>query len=396
MRRFAPHPTSPARCCRPNSHIAGGVPVGQNERVPFSRDAHAEALLATTVTNIAQRYPYHDAHFDRGGEQPSSGVERHPAFGNSFDWHSSAHSHLTALRISAALDASVAGISTARGDQASGSLSSAHEARRVIEGNLTPEKLAVEAEYFAANASYERPYGWAWAIALAAEASRSTSEWQRALAAGLTPLAEIIESNMLPWLEVLPEPVRHGVHSNTAFSLGVARDGFALLGRSDAVGVIDAAARRWFARDAGWPAEWERSGNDFLSAGLSEADLMRRVLDPAEFAAWFERFLPGVDSSSPIARPVVVPDVDDGHIVHWHGLNLSRAAQLARIDGALAAGGAERDAGWMRDAARALVAASIDDAVHGPYVSTHWLATLAWDALSAIDGVPAASVVPAQ
>ena len=49
----------------------------------------------------------------------------------------------------------------------------------------------------------------------------------------------------------------------------------------------------YFGNDVDIPAAWEPGGNDFLSPSLAEADLMRRVLPPAEFAPWFHRFLPG-------------------------------------------------------------------------------------------------------
>jgi len=42
---------------------------------------------------------------------------------------------------------------------------------------------------------------------------------------------------------------------------------------------------------------WEPDGTDFLSPSLEEADLMRRILRPADFPAWFHRFLPSAKLS---------------------------------------------------------------------------------------------------
>ncbi|MBV8117354.1 MAG: DUF2891 family protein, partial [Candidatus Eremiobacteraeota bacterium] len=75
---------------------------------------------------------------------------------------------------------------------------------------------------------------------------------------------------------------------------------------------------------------------------------------------------------------VDVPHVSDGHIVHLHGLNLSRAAALARIGYALGEA-------WLLERACVLYEASAERAFTGHYSETHWLPTFAWDAAAAID-----------
>ena len=71
-----------------------------------------------------------------------------------------------------------------------------------------------------------------------------------------------------------------------------------------------------------------------------EAELMRRVLPPAEFAGWFDRFLPRLDASEPATLfvPATVTDRSDGKLAHLDGLNLSRA-WCQRSLAACAAGG---------------------------------------------------------
>lgn len=344
--------------------------LADNEETPGTGEAAAIAaqLAPVILANLTTRYPYNDVHLFRG-EDPVDATLAHPAFGNSYDWHSSAHSHWTGVQLAAALTA---------GDDP---IPEAEELGRVIGANLTADNLSVETAYLKANPAYERPYGWGWGLALAGIARGD-------LAAALAPLGQQIADNAIGWLGMLAEPVRHGVHSNTAFGLARMLDGARELGRDDLVEVIGERSRHWFADDHGWPGEWELSGNDFLSAGLVEADLMRRVLDPAEFAEWFDQFLPGLSTSDRILSVVQVPDVVDGQIVHLHGLNLSRGGCLARIAGTLADAGAD-DAVVAPLAERAgeLYRAGLHHTLHGHYVSTHWLATFAWDAALSLDAL---------
>ncbi len=180
-------------------------------------------------------------------------------------------------------------------------------------------------------------------------------------------------------------PVRHGLHTNSAFGVALLLDAFRALGRTDAAAACESAARAWFGADAGWASEWELSGQDFLSAGLSEADLMQRVLGPDEFAAWLERFLPGLGAESRMLAVVGVTDESDGYMVHLHGLNLSRAGQLSRVVRALR----KAESPSSVSSAEPVLAAAVDPLLKagltalesGDFMSTHWLASFAWDAL---------------
>ena len=51
-------------------------------------------------------------------------------------------------------------------------------------------------------------------------------------------------------------------------------------------------ARQFYLDDKQCPLSYEPSGEDFLSPCLGEADAMRRVLPPAEFAAWLRSSCP--------------------------------------------------------------------------------------------------------
>ena len=54
------------------------------------------------------------------------------------------------------------------------------------------------------------------------------------------------------------------------------------------------SAKKFFLADKNCPLAYEPSGEDFLSPCLGEADVMRRVLPPDEFAKWLTAFMPQI------------------------------------------------------------------------------------------------------
>ena len=127
------------------------------------------------------------------------------------------------------------------------------------------------------------------------------------------------------------------MHPNTAFALGFALDYARAVDHKPLGELIEERSRFYFAKDAAMPAGWEPGGTDFLSPSLVEADLMRRVLPPAEFRAWLRRFLPDLARGEPkrCCTPAMVTDRSDPQLVHLDGLNLSRAWCMRSIAAAL-------------------------------------------------------------
>ena len=110
---------------------------------------------------------------------------------------------------------------------------------------------------------------------------------------------------------------------------------------------------------------------------------MRRVLPGAEFAVWFDRFLPDLGTGKPatLFTPATVSDRSDGKIGHLDGLNLSRAWCWRLLATALPPDDPRR--------ARALAAADKHlaaslPAVAGEYMGEHWLASFAVMALQGV------------
>lgn len=345
---------------------------------------YAEVVLS----NLRQPYPHAAHHTQASAEDRPVPHQIHPAFYTSFDWHSCVHMHwLGASLLGAANGVGTSGAASDGSaavwvDDATASL-----LRQELGSNLTAGNLAVERDYLLANPSWERPYGWAWLMRLAATCSAASDGQIRDWGKWLEPLVDAVEDLSGAWLEKAQYPVRHGLHTNAAFGVSYLLDAFRSLGRNDGAEACEVAARRWFGEDRSWPGDWELSGQDFLSAGLSEADLMRQVLDPEEFAAWFDTFLPDLAAESRILQPVKVTDESDGYLVHLHGLNLTRAGQVARIIASLRKPGAAASSGVeavLTAALDPLLQAGLSGMQSGHFMSTHWLASFAWDALESV------------
>jgi len=204
--------------------------------------------------------------------------ELHPAFYGCLDWHSAVHGHWLLVRL----------LRTVPG------LPEAAAIRAALDANLTAANIAAEVAYFAApnRGSYERTYGWAWLLQLAAELHAWRDDDARRWAAHLQALTDAIIARYLAFLPRQTYPIRTGVHANTAFGLALALDFARATGHGALETLLVERATTYFAADRDAPAAWEPSGEDFLSPSLMEADLMRRVLPAGSFVPWLHGFLP--------------------------------------------------------------------------------------------------------
>lgn len=323
---------------------------------------HAGAALA----NVAREYPHQPQHvwLDDGDALPPRIL--HPAFHGSYDWHSAVHMHWLLARLRRAFP-----------DM---------PARRAIDAcfdsHLAPPAIAAECRYFARPAArtFERTYGWAWLLKLAAElehARRDGDAMAARWATALAPLAAVIVARFHDYLPRAGYPIRHGTHANSAFGLALACDYAVACGDRALQSLLRATALAWFGDDADAPWAWEPSGADFLSPVLMEAALMRRALGDDAFRGWLAAFLPALDADRPmgVLSPAHVADRSDPQIVHLDGLNLSRAWCLTTIAGAFATD--HPVALRATRAAAAHLAAGRDGLASTDYGGTHWLATFA-------------------
>ena len=332
--------------------------------------ATASRYARAGLDNVAREYPNHPMHLLLGpddlGAAPS---DLHPLFFGSYDWHSSVHQHWMLVRLLRRFRA----------------LPEADAIRTWFDARCTSTAIAVEAAYLdePARRTWERPYGWAWLITLAAELHVATAEEGRFApwAAALGPLTALVRERCIQWLETTTYPQRSGTHANSAFACGLLQSAAAATNDAALTAAVAAATLRWYGRDTGYAAGFEPSANDFLSPALVEADLVRRILAPTEFAGWFRRFLP---DPMPLTVPAVVSDRTDPQTVHLDGLNLSRAWCWQAIASALPAG--DPLIGPAREAAERHREASLPAVLSGEYVGEHWLPTFAVHLLDRTDG----------
>lgn len=329
--------------------------------------AHAQSFAATALDNVQREFPNAPAHTVLDNQDRALPRQLHPSFYGAFDWHSAVHMHWLLVRLTRTHPERI--------DAAS--------ARRVLNNHLTTAALQTEADYLRANPTWERPYGWAWLLTLAAECTAgATDPDARSWASALRGPVDVVADLTSRWLTRATYPVRGGGHTNTAFSLGLILDTTATL----ALPELNTQIRDWVVRsyleDREAPAAWEPSGHDFLSPSLSEADLVRRVLDPEAFSYWLGRYLPGLTHGDPPAllSPVQVTDRSDGLTGHLDGLNFSRAAALRGIGEVLPSDDPRQRI--LLAAATKHLDAALPSLSAEEYSSTHWLATFATLALS--------------
>jgi hypothetical protein len=341
--------------------VAGSAPPGRG-RLAAAADGYARLALE----NIGREYPTLVSALMTGpGQFPARPRDRTPVFFGSFDWHSCVEMHWVLVRLLKTVPDAVP----------------AAEIRSALDAQFTAEALRAEAEYARLSGTGLRHYGWGWALTLTHELATWADDADgRRWAAAIEPLAEVLTENFLRWLPKSSYPTRVGNHPHSSFALSLALP-YARLsgrrGRPELLDAIEAAARRWYAADADYPGGWEPSGHDFLSPALTEAELMARLLAPADFSRWLGAFLPGLVGSEPAAlfTPAVIADSSDGQIAHLHGLNLSRAFCFRRLAESLPPEDPRVTA--CIAGLRTHAEASLPHVVSDHYMVTHWLAAYA-------------------
>jgi len=341
------------------------VPGPGTELTPFPElDAEAVSLFSgLALHGITREYPNKLDHVMNGEEDVRSPSSLHPVFFGSYDWHSCVHGHWLLVRLL----------------KLHPDLPESPEIRETLDELLTIENVEAELEYLSqpSRASFERTYGWAWLLKLVEELhgwdDPDGSRWR----ANLDPLARAFAQRYMEFLPKQDYPIRRGVHPNTAFGIAFALDYARAVGHTELEALLLERAATYFQQDQNYPAEWEPDGDDFFSRSLMEADLMRRVLDPETFPAWFHAFLPGLAAGRPgsLLVPADVSDRTDPKIVHLDGLNLSRAWCMRLIARALPDDDPVRRV--LLESAAQHARATLPHIASGSYAGEHWLATFA-------------------
>ena len=310
---------------------------------------------------LQQEFPNKTSHLSKSAEDhkllPS---EMHPAFYGCFDWHSSVHGHWMLIKLLKQFP----------------DLKNAEQIRASISKNINIENIRKEVEYFyePLNATWERTYGWAWILKLDEE----LQDWQdpdgQKWLTALRPLTQKVVDIWTGYLQKQTYPNRTGIHGNTAFGLGFALDYAKKTQNKNFEQRLILHSLKLFRDDKNAPASWEPDGVDFFSPSLMEADLMQRVLKPAEYNSWFNAFLPAAS----IKHLSILPEVSDRtdyQIIHLDGLCYSRAWTMMSISKNLPANAQSKP--LLKRAAINHLATAIKHMSDGNYGGEHWLASFA-------------------
>ncbi|HUP13169.1 MAG TPA: DUF2891 domain-containing protein, partial [Niastella sp.] len=299
--------------------IAGSSQAQTSQMFVIKRDSSgfeltlkgASHLASLPLKCIEQQFPNKTGHTSNSdSDHVLLPQQLHPAFYGCFDWHSCVHGHWMLVRLLKLFPG----------------LPEAQAIRKTINKTITKENIEQEVRYFdmPLTASWERTYGWAWLLKLDEELlawnDEDGKQWHEALQPLVKKVVEV-------WMKYLPKqtyPNRTGVHPNTAFGLVFALDHARAVNNTAFEKAIVASAKRIYGKDKNAPAIWEPDGSDFLSPSLEEADLLRRVLSPAEFIIWFNNFFSPQTLRHLTVLPVV-SDRTDLQIVHLDGLSFSRS-----------------------------------------------------------------------
>ena len=290
----------------------------------------AARFAALALDCVHKPYPNKIAHSLNSDADVKPPRELTPAFYGCYDWHSSVHGHWLLVRLVRLFPQAPF----------------AAEARGAVARSLTPANIAQEVVYLNANGrnTFERPYGLAWLLQLAAELKEFDDSEARQWSAALRPLEQAVTARIAEWLPKLQHSIRTGEHNNTAFSMGLMLDYARVTGNTEFGGVVESRVRDYYLKDRNCPLAYEPSGEDFLS--------------------------PRVD-----LEPTLVSDVTDGKAYHLAGLNLSRAWMLEGIVSRLPAADARRKP--LTALSGKLKATGLESIKSEHYEGGHWLGSFA-------------------
>jgi len=206
---------------------------------PVLVDRFAGLALACVGTE----YPNKIGHVLNSDEDVKPPRQLTPAFFGCYDWHSAVHGHWLLARLA----------------RLNPNTQVAAQARAALSISLTPDNIAGEVRYLEGKgrASFERPYGLAWLLQLAAELREWSSPEAKVWSKTLAPLEHEAASRLSEWLPKLTKPIRIGEHGQTAFSFGLILDWARGCGDKEVTGLLESRIRDFYAADQACPIGYE-------------------------------------------------------------------------------------------------------------------------------------------
>src|ERR1039458_8436297 len=160
------------------SILAGLVLWGGLMRASDFDEAQAARFARLALDCVPKEYPNKIAHSLNSDADVQPPRLLTPAFYGCYDWHSSVHGHWLLGRLARLFPQAPF----------------AAEARRAVALSLTPANVAQEVRYLDADGrtAFERPYGLAWLLQLAAELREGDDPQARQWSAALQPLERAV------------------------------------------------------------------------------------------------------------------------------------------------------------------------------------------------------------
>ncbi|MGH7616934.1 MAG: DUF2891 family protein [Gemmatimonadaceae bacterium] len=255
---------------------------------------------------------------------PVPDFETTRAFYGCYDWHSAVNSSWTLVRILKMFP----------------DLPTAPAIRQKLNDHFGATNIAGDLEFMRNAGTFELPYGYAWLLRLQYELKSWNDSDAVRWANNIQPMASYMSARMITYLEGLRQPVRTGVHPNTAMAMDNAL-AYAHAFDPALEAAIREAADRLFKRDIRCNTAAEPGPSDFASPCLMEAAVMGQLMDRDAFVPWLNAFLPPLYSSEfhPLAvglgpefvkNPAAI--ASKSHIV---GLAFVRATSMGELADAL-------------------------------------------------------------
>lgn len=118
----------------------------------------ASKFASLALAHLTREYPNKLTHSLEGPHDVQGPRALHPIFYGSYDWHSCVHGYWLVLRVLERYPA----------------LPEAERIVAIVDAHFTDANVAGERAYLALphNSGFERPYGWAWLLALSAQLER--------------------------------------------------------------------------------------------------------------------------------------------------------------------------------------------------------------------------------
>jgi len=255
---------------------------------------------------------------------PVPDYETTRAFYGCYDWHSAVNSAWTLVRILKTFP----------------DLPTAPAIRQKLNDHFGASNIAGDLQFFKGAGTFELPYGYAWLLRLQYELRSWNDSDAVRWAANMQPMASYMSERMVTYLKGLQQPVRTGVHPNTAMAMDNAL-GYARSFDPALEAEIRASAERLFRRDVRCNTAAEPGPSDFASPCLMEAAIMGQLMDRESFLPWLDAFLPQLYSAEfrPLTKGLGPEFVKNPAAVasksHIVGLAFVRATSMGELANAL-------------------------------------------------------------